>query len=241
LQISHINLKRKHIIVIPFYYVCGMLENINSAVLLIIIANVLVSMKGFSDDAFLNTYKFQIGKIVSGEKIRMLTSGFLHVDWMHLGFNMYALYLFGGIVAGMLGITSFLIIYILSLLAGNLYSLKYHKNESYYSAVGASGAVSGIVYASILLYPDMSLYLFFIPIPIPGYIFGVGYLLYSIYGMKKQIGNVGHSAHLGGAIGGFAITLLLNPSLFSSNTFMVILLAVPIVLLLLFGDKLKSL
>jgi membrane associated rhomboid family serine protease len=240
-QISHINLKRKHIIVIPFYYVCGMLENINSAVLLIIIANVLASMKGFSDDAFLNTYKFQIGKIVSGEKIRMLTSGFLHVDWMHLGFNMYALYLFGGIVAGMLGITSFLIIYILSLLAGNLYSLKYHKNESYYSAVGASGAVSGIVYASILLYPDMSLYLFFIPIPIPGYIFGVGYLLYSIYGMKKQIGNVGHSAHLGGAIGGFAITLLLNPSLFSSNTFMVILLAVPIVLLLLFGDKLKSL
>jgi membrane associated rhomboid family serine protease len=218
-----------------------MLENINSAVLLIIIANVLVSMKGFSDDAFLNTYKFQIGKIVSGEKIRMLTSGFLHVDWVHLGFNMYALYLFGGIVAGMLGITSFLIIYILSLLAGNLYSLKYHKNESYYSAVGASGAVSGIVYASILLYPDMSLYLFFIPIPIPGYIFGVGYLLYSIYGMKKQIGNVGHSAHLGGAIGGFTITLLLNPSLFSSNTFMVMLLAVPIVLLLLFGDKLKSL
>jgi membrane associated rhomboid family serine protease len=241
LQISHINLKGKHIIVIPFYYVCGMLENINSAVLLIIIANVLVSMKGFSDDAFLNTYKFQIGKIVSGEKIRMLTSGFLHVDWVHLGFNMYALYLFGGIVAGMLGITSFLIIYILSLLAGNLYSLKYHKNESYYSAVGASGAVSGIVYASILLYPDMSLYLFFIPIPIPGYIFGVGYLLYSIYGMKKQIGNVGHSAHLGGAIGGFTITLLLNPSLFSSNTFMVMLLAVPIVLLLLFGDKLKSL
>ena len=218
-----------------------MMENINTAVLLIIIANVLVSMKGFSDASFLDKFKFQVGKVLSGEKIRMLTSGFLHVDWAHLGFNMYALYLFGGIVAGILGATSFLIIYFLSLLAGSLYSLKFHKSESYYSAVGASGAVSGIVYASILLYPDMSLYLFFIPIPIPGYIFGVGYLLYSIYGMKKQIGNVGHSAHLGGAIGGFAITLLLNPSLFSTNTFMVILLAVPIVLLLLFGDKLKSL
>ena len=218
-----------------------MIENINSAVLFIIIANVLVSMKGFSDYTFLNTYKFQIGKIVSGEKIRMLTSGFLHVDWAHLGFNMYALYLFGGIVAGILGIPDFLIIYFLSLLGGNLYSLKYHKNESFYSAVGASGAVSGIIYASILLYPEMELYLFFIPIPIPGYIFGVGYLLYSIYGMKKQIGNVGHSAHLGGAIGGFAITLLLNPSLFSTNTFMVSLLAVPIILLLLFGDKLKAL
>ena len=218
-----------------------MIENINRAVLLIIIANVLFSMKGFNDYAFLDKYKFQVRSILSGEKIRMLTAGFLHADFMHLGFNMYALYLFGGIVAGILGMPNFLIIYFLSLLAGSLYALKQHKNEPYYSAVGASGAVSGIVYSSILLYPDMSLYLFFIPIPIPGYIFGVGYLLYSIYGMKKQIGNVGHSAHLGGAIGGYAITLLLNPSLFSTNKFMVILLAVPIALLLLFGDKLKSL
>lgn len=217
-----------------------MVENINRAVLLIIIANVLVSMKGFSDYTFLDRYKFQVSRILSGEKIRMFTSGFLHVDWMHLGFNMYALYLFGGIVTDTTGISDFLIIYFLSLLAGNLYSLKFHKNEPYYSAVGASGAVSGVVYSSILLYPDMNLYLFFIPIPIPGYIFGVGYLLYSIYGMKKQLGNVGHSAHLGGAIGGFAITLILNPVLFTTNKLMVILLAVPIVLLLLFGDKLKK-
>lgn len=217
-----------------------MIGNINQAVLIIIIANVLVSMKGFNDYSFLNKYKFQVSSILSGEKIRMLTSGFLHVDWIHLGFNMYALYLFGGIVAGMLGIPNFLIIYFASLLAGSLYSLKYHKTELYYSAVGASGAVSGIIYASILLYPDMKLYLFF-AVPIPGYIFGVGYLLYSIYGMKKQVGNIGHSAHLGGAMGGFAFTLLLNPVLFSTNKIMVILLAVPIVLLLLFGEKLRDL
>ncbi|WP_299669093.1 rhomboid family intramembrane serine protease [uncultured Polaribacter sp.] len=217
-----------------------MIGNINQAVLFIIIANVLVSMKGFKDYAFLDKYKFQVSKVLSGEKIRMFTSGFLHVDWTHLGFNMYALYLFGRIVTGMLGIPNFLIIYFGSLLAGSLYSLTYHKNEPYYSAVGASGAVSGIVYSSILLYPDMQLSLFFM-IPIPGYIFGVGYLLYSIYGMKKQLGNVGHSAHLGGAIGGFALTLILYPSLFSTNRLMVILLAIPIVLLLIFGDKLKSL
>ncbi|EAR12217.1 putative integral membrane protein [Polaribacter irgensii 23-P] len=216
-------------------------ENINQAVLLIIIANVLVSMKGLKDSAFLEKYKFQIGRIISGEKIRLLTSGFLHVDYMHLGFNMYALYLFGDIVSGMMGIFNFLIIYFISLLAGNLYTLKYHRDEPYYSAVGASGAVSGIVYAAILLYPGMSLYLFFIPIPIPGYVFGLGYLLYSIYGMKKQIGNIGHSAHLGGAIGGFAFTLLLNPPLFALNKMMVILLSIPIILLLIFGDKLKSL
>ena len=216
------------------------MENINKAVLLIIIANVLVSYKGFNDYSFLNKYKFQVSRILSGEKIRTLTSGFLHADWIHLGFNMYALYLFGDIVASLLGILNFLIIYFGSLFAGSIYSLQYHKNEPYYSAVGASGAVSGIVYSSILLYPDMELLLFF-AIPIPGYIFGVGYLLYSIYGMKQQLGNIGHSAHLGGAIGGFALTLLLNPSIFTTNKLLVISLGIPIILLLLFGDKLKNL
>lgn len=218
-----------------------MLDATNPIVLIIIIANVLFSMKGFDDYAFLDKYKFQVGRVLGEEKIRMFTSGFLHVDWMHLIFNMYALYLFGDIVSSILGYAYFLIIYFGSLLAGSLYTLQYHKNEPYYSAVGASGAVSGIVYSSILLYPGMDLYLFFIPVPIPGYVFGIGYLLYSIYGMKKQLGNIGHAAHLGGAIGGFAITILLNPILFTTNRTFVILLAIPIVLLLFFGDKLKSL
>ena len=198
-------------------------------------------MKGFDDYSFLDKYKFQVGRVLGKEKIRMFTSGFLHVDWMHLGFNMYALYMFGGFVSTLLGSIPFLIVYFGSLMAGSLYTLHYHKNEPYYSAVGASGAVSGVVYSAILLNPGLELYLFFIPIPIPGYIFGVGYLLYSIYGMKKQLGNIGHAAHLGGAIGGFILTLILNPILFTTNTIFVIMLAVPIILLLLFGDKLKSL
>ncbi len=217
-----------------------MLQGSNPIVLLIIIANVLFSMKGFDDYSFLDKYKFQVGKVLGKEKITMLTSGFLHVDWMHLGFNMYALYVFGDIIAAILGTIPFLIIYLGSLIAGSLYTLYYHKKEPYYSAVGASGAVSGIVYSSILVFPDMQLLLFF-AIPIPGYIFGVGYLLYSIYGMKKQVGNIGHAAHLGGAIGGFILTLILKPELFSINTVFVIFLAIPIILLLLFGDKLKSL
>ncbi len=218
-----------------------MLNGTSPIVILIIVANVLFSMKGFDDYAFLDKFKFQVGRVKGDEKIRMLTSGFLHVDWMHLILNMYVLYMFGDLVAHKLGGLYFLIIYFGSLLAGSLYTLHYHKDEPYYSAVGASGAVSGILYASILLVPGMELYLFFIPIPIPGYIFAVGYLLYSIYGMKKQVGNIGHAAHLGGTIGGFAFTLLLTPILFTTNTILVILLAVPIILLLLFGDKLKSL
>ena len=229
------------VLLIGFSYVCETMGNIDKAVLVIIIANVLVSMKGFKDYAFFDKYKFQVSKILAGEKIRTLSSGFLHANWMHLGFNMYALYLFGGIITYKLGIPNFLIIYFGSLLAGSLYTLQYHKKEPYYIAVGASGAVSGIVYAAILLYPEMELYLFFIPIPIPGYIFGVGYLLYSIYGMKKQLGNIGHAAHLGGTMGGFALTLIVSPVLFTTNTLLVLFLAVPIVLLLIFGDKLKSL
>ena len=213
----------------------------NQFVLGIVIANVLTSMKGFNEYAFLDKYKFQVGKILAGDKVRMFTSGFLHVDWMHLIFNMYALYLFGDIVANILGTTNFLIIYFGSLMTGNMYSLFYHKTEPYYSAVGASGAVSGILYCAILLYPDMTLMMFPLPIPIPAYVFGVGYLLYSIYGMKKQLGNIGHSAHLGGAIGGFALTLVVFPSLIKEHPLMIGLLAIPIVLLLLFGSKLKQL
>ncbi len=211
----------------------------DKAVIAIIIVNVLVSLKGFSDRLFLERYKFQIGPILQGEKIRMLTSGFLHVDQGHLFFNMLTLYFFADQVIIHLGVTKFLIIYIGSLLAGSTLGLVFHKKEPYYSAVGASGAVMGILYAAIMLNPDMSLYMFFIPIPIPGYIFGVGYFLYSMYGMKAQLGNIGHSAHLGGAVGGFVLTLVLYPQIFTDNMFIVSILAVPIVLMFLFKDKLE--
>lgn len=212
--------------------------NIDKILLLIIIANVIVSMKGFSDRVFFDKFKFQIGAIKRGESVRMVTSAFLHVDYLHLILNMYVLYIFAPIIIVKLGIVKFLILYFGSLIAGNALTLKYHSNELYYSAVGASGAVAGIIYAAILLHPNMSLMLFPLPIPIPGYIFGVGYLLYSIYGMKKQLGNVGHSAHLGGAIGGYILMLAVYPNILSYSLTTVILLGIPIVLVLLFRKKL---
>jgi membrane associated rhomboid family serine protease len=118
-----------------------------------------------------------------------------------------------------------------SLVFGSLLSFYFHKDEYHYSAVGASGAVTGVLYSAILLNPGMSLYMFFIPIPIPAYIFGIGYLLYSIYGMKNRIGNIGHDAHFGGAIGGFITTLILSPGLFQTNLLMIGLLSLPIILL----------
>tara|TARA_R110002012_G_scaffold206357_3_gene376222 strand:- start:28846 stop:29496 length:651 start_codon:yes stop_codon:yes gene_type:complete len=199
--------------------------------MVIIAANALISFKGFSDYSFFETYKFNVGGVIRGEKIRMLSAGFLHVDTSHLFFNMFSLYFFADVVIAYLGNFQFLMVYLGSLLLGNLLSLYFHKNEYHYSAVGASGAVMGVIYSAILLQPDMSLYLFFIPIPIPAYIFGIGYLLYSIYGMKNRVGNIGHDAHFGGAIGGYVITLILASWLFETNLLMIGLLAIPIILL----------
>jgi len=150
---------------------------------------------------------------------------------MHLFFNMFTLYIFAPVVLGFIGNIKFLVVYFGSLLVGSLFSLFFHKDEYHYTAVGASGAVMGIIYSAILLQPGMSLYLFFIPIPIPAYVFGVGYLLYSIYGMKARNDNIGHDAHFGGAIGGYVLTLLLATWLFKSSFTMIVLLAVPIIIL----------
>ncbi len=205
--------------------------NIDIVTIVVILANVLASIKGFKDYSFFERYKFHIGSIKKGEQIRILTSGFLHVDVTHLLFNMLTLYFFAPIVVTYFGSVKFLIIYLISLVAGNLLSMSFHKNENHYSAVGASGAVTGILYAAILLQPDMRLGFFFVPIPIPAYIFGIGYLLYSIYGMRNRVGNIGHTAHFGGAIGGYLMTLLFFPSLIWGQPLMVGLLALPIIIL----------
>ena len=199
--------------------------------IIIIAANVIISYKGFGDFGFFEKYKFNVGAVRRGEQFRLFSSGFLHIDNAHLFFNMFSLYIFADIVIQDLGIYSYIIIYLGSLLLGNLLSLYFHKDEYHYSAVGASGAVMGVIYSAILLQPGMSLYLFFIPIPIPAYIFGIGYLLYSIYGMKNRVGNIGHDAHFGGAIGGYVITLILASWLFKENLLMIVLLAIPILLL----------
>lgn len=205
--------------------------NLHIATIAIMAANILVSLRGFSNMTFFDRYKFSISAIQAGQRERMATSGFLHVDISHLFLNMFTLYFFAPVVIGWFGSIKFLIIYFVSLLAGSLLALFFHKDEPFYSAVGASGAVMGVLYAAILLNPDMRLALMFIPIPLPAYVLGIAYLLYSIWGMKSRMGNIGHTAHFGGAIGGYATTLLFKPELFVTDTLIVVLLAIPIIIL----------
>lgn len=207
------------------------MQKLDLVTIVVIAANVVMSLKGFDNRLFFEKYKFNVGSIRRGEQMRMISSGFLHADITHLFFNMFTLYFFADAVIAQLGSINFILIYFGSLIFGNLLSLYFHKNEHWYSAIGASGAVTGILYSAILLQPEMRLGFMFVPIPIPGYVFGIGYLLYSIYGMKKRIGNIGHDAHFGGAIGGYVITLVLTPSLFKTDLGYIGLLAIPIIIL----------
>lgn len=209
----------------------------NFLVLGLIAINVIVSLKGFEDLSFYRKYLFHVGSIRAGEQIRMITSGFLHVDGMHLIFNMIALFSFSNVVTGWFGSTYYIIIYFASLLLGSMLTLYFHKNEYNYSAVGASGAVTGIIYSAILLEPNLPINIMFIPIDIPGYIFGILYLMYSIYGMKAKNDNIGHTAHVGGAIGGYVFTLIKEPSVFMNNPLIVIGLAVPIVIMFVLAKQ----
>lgn len=191
----------------------------------VLTANAAASFKGFNDMSFLRKYEFHIGSIRAGEQYRMVTSAFIHADVTHLAFNMLTLYFFAPTVILSIGAPGFLMVYFVSLVSGSLLTLFFHKDEYSYRALGASGAVMGVVFSSILIYPDHEIYF------MPGYVFGIIYLLFSIYGQQAKRDNIGHMAHFGGAIGGYIVTLALIPYLFKEHTLAVVLLALPIVVL----------
>lgn len=212
-------------------------ELLQPALLVIIAVTAFVSFKGFDDLSFFRKYEFHIGSIRAGQHYRMLTSGFLHADIMHFGFNMLTLYFFAPTVILEMGSFWFLVVYFGSLAFGSLFTLYFHKDEYSYRAIGASGAVTGVLYSAILFNPNGNINIMFIPIDIPAYIFGILYLFYSIYGMRTRTDNIGHTAHFGGAVGGYLLTLAHQPDLVSRHLPIVILLAVPIVVLFILAKS----
>ena len=196
--------------------------------LILIIANIVFSYKGFASDLFFDRYKFEVEKIlIYKDYKRIITSGFLHVSWMHLIFNMISLYAFSGLIQMTLGGFRFLIIYFASLIGGYLLSLFVHRHDSDYSSVGASGAICGVMFASIALFPGFGIGLFFIPVSIPGWAFGILFVLFSMYGIKSKKDNIGHDVHLGGALIGMAVALVMQPSALIENYPTILLIAVP--------------
>jgi len=196
--------------------------------LILIFSNVIVSYRGFKDSFFYDKYKFRVDSVLLYKDYkRMITSGFLHVNWMHLIFNMIALVFFSGSLEQYLGPVKFLLIYFFSLTGGDLLSLFIHRHDWDYDSVGASAGVFGIIFASIALFPGMRIGLFFIPLSIPAWLFGLIYVAYSIYGIRSRNNNIGHDAHLGGALVGLIVAVIMQPSALVNNTLAIVIILVP--------------
>ncbi|MBN2018973.1 MAG: rhomboid family intramembrane serine protease [Sedimentisphaerales bacterium] len=197
--------------------------------IIIIALTAYTSYQGFVNSSFLNQYIFYNRAILDNrEYYRLLSGGFLHADWTHLIFNMFSLYSFGSAIELLYGRLMFLAIYLAGIVGGSVLALLLHRKEPY-RALGASGGVCGVIFACIFLLPGTSVELFLIPIPIPAYIYAIGFILFSYYGMQTQLGNIGHDAHLGGAIIGLLTATALHPSIVSENPLLygaVMLLAV---------------
>lgn len=201
---------------------------------LIIIANLIISYRGFKDNFFLSRYEFQVEKVtVYKQYYRLFTSGFLHANWLHLIFNMLALYLFSGNLVMAAGWGFYLFIYLVSLVCGNLFSLYIHRYDAGYTSVGASGAVFGIMFSAIALFPGMKIGLLFLPISFPSWLFGLAFILFTIYSMVKGKRGVGNDAHFAGAIGGLVITLIFNPSVVLINYIPILVILIPAVIFLI--------
>ena len=157
------------------------------------------------------------------EWYRMLTSGMIHSGWGHLFFNMLTLYFFGRVVeqyfsaafGGVLGTVLYVVLYVSALAISSLGDLVKYRNNWNYNALGASGAVSAVLFASILFAPKMGIYIYLIPIPVPGYIFAPLYLLYCWYMAKRNMDNIGHTAHFWGAVYGILFPIICKPDVLS--------------------------
>ncbi|MCY0968160.1 rhomboid family intramembrane serine protease [Chryseobacterium wangxinyae] len=205
-----------------------------SILILIIAITTIISFIAFNNQSIFEQYKFNVGAILNKkEYIRLLSAGVLHADMMHLLFNMMTLYFFGPVILEGFGAVGFIIIYIGSILLGNIFSLFIYQKQPWYSAIGASGGVSGVLFAAIAMAPKMSLYMFFIPIPIPGFVFGLLYFGYSVYMMlnPKQWDNLGHAAHLGGAFFGLVYAIATQPEAAIENAMFIGIMALPLLYL----------
>jgi membrane associated rhomboid family serine protease len=198
----------------------------------LIAINCIVSYFGLTNSTIIDKYCFEVDAILRKKDFkRLITSGFLHVSWMHLIFNMFSLYFFSSLLEAKVGPWLFLLIYMSSLIGGNLLALFIHRHHGHYSAIGASGAVSGIIFSSIALFPDLKISLFIIMLP--SWVFGLVYVLLTMYGIRSKKTNIGHEAHLGGALAGMFIAICFYPQSIKENYLPILVVAIPSIIFII--------
>ena len=190
--------------------------------LIIIIITAAVSILCFRDAIDIDSLKFNAYYTRHKKQwYRLMSYGLVHGSWGHLFFNMLTLYFFGTVVERYFqaafghsdGIVLYVILYVSAIAVSTIGDLIKYKDTPGYSAEGASGAVSAVLFASILFEPKMGIYIYLIPIPVPGYIFAPLYLLYCWYMARKNIDNIGHTAHFWGALYGLVFPLICRPDI----------------------------
>lgn len=180
--------------------------------IVILAVTVLVTVAAFSRRALFEQLMFHVDAVVHhGEWWRLFTTSVVHASWPHLLFNAFSLLSFGVFLEGAMGTWRFALLYILGVIVATFTSLMKHRHNLGYRAVGASGGVCAVIGAATALFPDLGMYLFFIPIAIPAWIFGSAFIVYSIIGSREQWGNVGHTAHLGGELYGIGFAIAFFP------------------------------
>ncbi len=189
-------------------------SNIVTLTLLIVIATVAVTIVSFSNGTIFRALLLSARDVVvRGQGWRILTSGFVHADWMHLAFNMFTLFVFGSWLEQMITSWRFGMTYFLGIIVGSFASLIVHRNESDYHAVGASGGVCAVIGAATVLAPNMGMMIFPLQFNIPAWVVGMLFIVYTIVGANKRMDNIGHEAHLGGTLAGMGMVIAFYPTL----------------------------
>src|SRR5476649_1100827 len=173
---------------------------------------VLTSIMAFSNENLYANMILHPYSVSRGQRVyTVLTSGLIHNDWMHLIFNMISYYFFAFRLEPMLGHWQFGLLYVLSLILSDLPTVYKHKNDEWYHSLGASGAVSAVIFSYILFSPLMKMMIMPLPFGIPAVLFGILYLIYCNYASKYSRDNINHDAHLFGALSGLLLTIALDP------------------------------
>jgi membrane associated rhomboid family serine protease len=205
--------------------------------ILILLLTAAVSFIAFQRRDLWERLMFKPTEILRDKQFeRMVSSGLIHLDWAHLGWNSLSFYLFGRNIEAVYGPVTLLAVYLAGIVGGSILSLIVHRHEAEYRALVASGGVCGLIFASIFLLPDSAIYFFLLPIGIPPYLYALIFLVTSFIAHRRRSDNIGHDAHLGGAIVGLLVATAMYPHLVFAEPWMfaiVLLLSIGILVVLI--------
>ncbi|WP_343522579.1 rhomboid family intramembrane serine protease [Pedobacter sp.] len=188
--------------------------NIAPVASVIFVFTIITSLYAFYDHSLYGKFMLHPYSVSKGQNVyTLITSGLVHADWMHLFFNMFTFYAFAFTLESLMGSWRFGILYFLGLVLSDLPTVIKHKDHFNYNSLGASGAISAVLFSYILYNPMSKIYIMFIPIGIPAVLFGILYLIYCAYASRNSRDHINHDAHFFGALTGLIFTIIFVPGI----------------------------